>query len=121
MKHLLVSITVGVGLGLAALSSPAVAEAGSRCEHRDIGHIDKHGGEKADDAYHRARGERTTCENDDRYTGKRTETSDDERKRWETHPPTTTRVVPVPEPVEGDDGDSGWSFGRHKNRWWRND
>lgn len=42
-----------------ALAAPLVG-----CEHREAGHVDKHGGQLEDDRFHRAHGERVTCSDD---------------------------------------------------------
>lgn len=103
------SVTLGIVLAVAGvLASPGQAMAlPGTCEHRGVGHIERHGGKLTDDAYHRSNGERITCdqEGDDHHSSQT--------------PTPTTRYVPVPSQEE-DDND-GWHLGRNKHRWWRND
>lgn len=93
--------------GVLASPGQAMALPGT-CEHRGIGHIERHGGKLADDAYHRSNGERITCDWED----------EDDHHAPQTATP-TTRYVPVPREQEEDD--DSWHWGRNKHRWWRND
>lgn len=44
-----------------AIISEASAAPGIGCEHREAGHVSRHGGQLEDDRFHRVRGERVTC------------------------------------------------------------
>lgn len=58
---------VAVGSAVVGLSSPvgsAHAEPGVLCDHRGMEHVKRHGGQLADDAYHRSRSENVTCSSD---------------------------------------------------------
>lgn len=98
--------TVLTVAGVLASPGQAMALPGT-CEHRGIGHIERHGGKLVDDAYHRSNGERITCDWED----------EDSHTPQTTTP--TTRYVPVPREQEEDD--DNWHWGRNKHRWWRND
>lgn len=62
MERIIAGAVLALGLFLAAPgigTAQAVPLVG--CEHREPGHVDKHGGQLVDDEYHRSRGESVTC------------------------------------------------------------
>jgi hypothetical protein len=70
-----VFVVLGIWCSALGLSAPAQATAG--CEPRSAKHTSEHGGLIADSAWHVARGERPTCNN---------ESSHDETSRGQSDP-----------------------------------
>jgi hypothetical protein len=53
-----------IGILAVSCNAPAEASAAPLCEHRGGAHIERHGGKAEDDRWHRAHGERVTCDKD---------------------------------------------------------
>lgn len=66
MNHL-VTAAVGAGVAIAAMLLAQPADAAPLCEHRSAAHIAKHGGLRADSAWHVANGELPTCDPGESY------------------------------------------------------
>ncbi|SKM98233.1 Uncharacterised protein [Mycobacteroides abscessus subsp. massiliense] len=108
--RLLTHTAIGLGLALTPFASPIAAHAiPLTCEHRGVDHVERHGGTVKDREYHLARGERVSCEPEDKHP----------------HPSVTptapTTYVPVPVQTEEDEDDDDHHHWHRKNKWWRDD
>lgn len=77
------------------------------CDHREPGHIGRHGGQLEDNRFHLARGERVTCSDE----------KPDEHRREERHDAGEHHD----DGEQHQDSDHLPHLGRDKHRWWRND
>jgi hypothetical protein len=67
-------VALGALAALALVGLPAPdASAAPSCEHREAGHVDKHGGKLEDDRFHLSRGERVTCDGDSDHSNDKRE------------------------------------------------
>lgn len=87
-RYIIAGLIGAIVIGNApAVIAEASAEPVVGCEHREAGHVGRHGGQLEDDRFHRSHGERVTCsdDGDGKADSSRDGSEDPTRKHDERH------------------------------------